>query len=287
MRVPGLPAVPGGSSDTSLVLSWFYDRYGPSDRDSIRAAWHARGYTHVKLSWPDSAYGSPQSDIPTYVSIAQELADDGFYVGHFLSSKSVPGDNVGANPTDVPTIIATVTPVIQALQAANVIPWASVGWELSLFLSPTDTQTLIDACAALLVPGTNLYVHLQAGYISWQQGGHIGASFWQANVGKLTGLLYQKNPSSDCAGFQNTVIDGLQRFAGNDFYPTDSGFGHPFDDVMYEISASQQFNNGLSEAAGDAVGFEGICTPAQSGPAGVVATSGFGNGAVTTDGNRL
>ena len=27
VHVPGLPAVPGGAADASLVLSWFYDRY--------------------------------------------------------------------------------------------------------------------------------------------------------------------------------------------------------------------------------------------------------------------
>lgn len=290
VRVPGLPAVPGGSSDPSLVLSWFYDRYNPVDRASIRAAFHARNYTHFQLSWPDSAYGSPQSDIGTYVAMAQELTADGFLVGHFLSSKSVPGDSGGANPTGVGAIISSVTPVISALQAANVIPWASVGWELGLFLSPTDLQTLINAFAGLLVPGTNLYIHMQQGYMAWQQNGQTIADFWKPNVGKLTGCLYQRILGKDCAGFQDNLNDCLLRMAGNDFMPNDSGFGHPFDLVAYELTVADQFNSGESEAAGDAVGFQAVCKPAVTlvgHPGTFVAVQGFGNGCVTPGGARL
>ncbi len=39
VRVPGLPPVPGGAADPSLVLSFFYDRYGPDDQARIRQAW--------------------------------------------------------------------------------------------------------------------------------------------------------------------------------------------------------------------------------------------------------
>ena len=54
VHVVGLPPVDGGASDSSLVLSWFYDRYQPASRTRIRAAWKAKGYTHVLLSWPDA-----------------------------------------------------------------------------------------------------------------------------------------------------------------------------------------------------------------------------------------
>ncbi len=39
MRVEGLPPIPGGSSDSTLVLSWMYDRYSPEYRATIRQKW--------------------------------------------------------------------------------------------------------------------------------------------------------------------------------------------------------------------------------------------------------
>jgi hypothetical protein len=270
VRVPGLPSVSGGAADPSLVLSWFYDRYNATDRAAIRAAFHAHGYTHFKLSWPDSRdFGTSEA---AYVVFAQELAADGFYVGHFLSSK----DYDPANPA---TILAGLATLLPALQGAAVIPWASVGWELSLWLDPTQVQTLVDGVAAVLVPGTNLYVHFQQDYIAFQQPGGVTADFWNLNVGKLTGLLHQKELTQGNALYQARIDDGLSRFAGNFLFATDSGFGHPFDYVTYEVSAADQFSGSLTQAQGDAIGKVGAFAPAQSGPAGTVAVQGFGNGA--------
>ena len=53
IRVPGLPPVSGGAGRSSLVLSWFLDRYGATDQARILAAWRSR-YPDVLLSWPDS-----------------------------------------------------------------------------------------------------------------------------------------------------------------------------------------------------------------------------------------
>jgi hypothetical protein len=280
VHVPGLPSVIGSANDPSLCLSWFYNRYtNPVDRASILAAHQARGLTHFQLSWPDARVTG--CDIPTYVALSQEVAAAGFYVGHFLCGK-------GNDSPDTGAIIAGVTPVIQALQAANVIPWACVGWELTLWLSSDQIQALIDAFASLLVPATNLYVHFQPGYMSDGRGTAV-ADFWNPQVGKLTGVLFQDpaGVANNCSGHQGRLNDVLQRLAGNDRMPTNSGFGHPFDGVDYEVTSQDQFDGNVSEAQGDAAGFNGICAPAQSGPAGVVGMMGYGNGCITPAGNRV
>lgn len=270
IRVAGLPAI-AGVPDPTLVLTWLYHAYtNPADRQSILANYVGHGYTHFHLSWPDArAFGVSPAQ---YVGLAQEISGAGLYCGHFWTSKD---EDTGK---DVATIMADVTPVMQACQAAGVIPWSSVGWELSLWRTATEVQQLIDAMAAVLVPGTNLYVHFQEDYIAFQQAGGVTADFWNIQVGKLTGVLHQKRISDDNALYQARIVDGLQRFAGNDGFVNDSGFGHPFDYVTFEVSAASQFGDGMSESVGDSIGLAGILAPAQSGPAGTVAVMGYGNG---------
>jgi len=75
-------------------------------------------------------------------------------------------------------------------------------------------------------------------------------------------------------------IDDIQyRFAGHNGYPADSGFGHPFDVVAWELIASLQFDNDHpNEDDGDLRGYEAICT------GGPIPVMGFGNGARRPDG---
>lgn len=271
IRVAGLPAIPGGNADPSLVLTWLYHQYtNPADRQSILANYVGHGYTHFHLSWPDArTFGVTPAQ---YVALAQEVTGAGLYCGHFWCGKDQDSGK------DVGTIMADVTPVMQACQAAGVIPWASVGWELSLWRTPTEVQQLIDAMAPILVPGTNLYVHFQQDYIAFQQPGGVTADFWNLQVGKLTGVLHQRTLGMDNASYQDRIDDGLQRFAGNDGFVNDSGFGHPFDYVTFEVTAQNQFSDGMSEGVGDSIGLAGIMAIAQSGPAGTVAVMGYGNG---------
>ena len=269
IRVPGLPPVPGGAADPSLVLSWFYSRYGSADRAAIRAGWKARGQTHVLLSWPDSrAVGqSPQQ----FKATCEELIAEGFFPCVFLCSKD-------HDPANVQEILARIVMVLPLL--VGLVPMFAVAWEANLWLSPTQLQQLIDAIAPQVhkQPGTLLYVHFGERVFSWQQDGQNTAAFWAANVGKLTGVLAQKKLSQNDAEFLDWIHDCLTRCAGNFFMPTDSGFGHPFDFVACEISAAQQFNGTVSEAEGNRLGSLAINAPAESGPAGTVRVQGSANG---------
>ena len=277
--MPGLPAVAGGSSDTSLVFTPFIDRYGPGDRATIYTAYAARGLTHFVMSWPDAVANGTSA--ATYASIAQEVQMAGFYPIHMLNSKA----------NDPATYNTYVQPCLAALQAigTSVIPAVCVGWEMNLWMSPTQVQSAIDYVVGVVTPPTtNVYVHFSSGVFAWQQPGGVTADFWNANVSKLTGILYQRDTSLSCADSQARYDDGLSRFAGNFGFVTDSGFGHPFDYVAWETSATDQFFSGLSENQGNVIGFNALCTPYVTGPTAVlVGVYGFGNGGANPDGSHI
>lgn len=243
VRVPGLAPVAGGAADPALVLSWFYDRYSPDDRAKIRAAWQAKSFLDVLVSWPDSrAFGQSPAQ---FVATCAELVAAGFRPCVFLYSKDF-------DPSDAPGILAAIAPVLPALLEAHVAPRVCIGWELSIALSPTTVQTLIDAIAPPCVAaGVKVYVHFQEGYAAFQQPGGVTADFWRLQVGKLTGLLHQRDLSWDQPMYQARLVDILERFAGGYGFPSDSGFGHPFDCIALEITAQPQFNGQMSEALGD------------------------------------
>ncbi len=260
IRIMGLPFVPGmeGAPD-DLFLSWFYDRYQPIEREFIRGVMHAGGYTHWLLSWPDSRdFGE---SIQQFRATCQELIADGFYPCVMLSSKD-------HDPADVRAILAGLAPVLSAL--VGVVPAFSVGWELSLWLTPTQVQQLIDSISDSCYKqiGTLLYVHFQEGYPSFQQPGGTVADFWKLQVGKLTGLLYQKILSQNDAEFLDSINDCLERFGG--------GFGMPtgFDFVALELTAAQQFSGSCSEEEGNRIGRLAINAPHVNG----IGVSGSGNG---------
>jgi len=273
VRVSGLPSIPGGAADPSLVLSWFIDRYQPSDRQKIYAGWTGAGCVDVLLSWPDSrAYGQ---SIAQFVETCRELVQAGFVPVVMFASKYY-------DPADVPGILADALPCLKALIAAGVIGRACVGWELSLWLSPTQVQELIDAFAPICnAAKLKLYVHFQQGYGSFQQPGGIFADFWNPNVGKLTGLLHQKVLSQNPEQYRydsGGLYDILLRFAGRASCSPDSGYGHPFDLIALEITAQTQFDGSTIEEEGDALGTWAIDTPFVSGPLGAVSVMGSGNG---------
>lgn len=273
IRVIGAPAVPGGADDPSLILSWFYDRYDAFWRAEIRAGWHARGLTHVLVSWPDSQdYGYSPAQ---FRAMCLELIADGFFPCVFLCAKPTSADTVRS----VPETLANILLVLPSL--VGLVPMFCIGWELSLWLTPTDVQFLIDQLTPLWLaqPGTLGYVHFQEGYPSFQQPGHTVADFWWPQVGKLTGLLYQKLLSQNAAQFLDSISDNLQRFCGGFNMPDDSGFDHPFDWVACELSAQPQFNRQMTEAQGNSLARLALNAPSCFGPNGVEArVMGSGNG---------
>lgn len=258
LRIAGLPPIDGGAADPSLFLSWMYDRYDAPTRARIRNLMRWK-YTHWLLSWPDSrdVGASPLS----FLSTCQELISDGFYPCVMLCSKD-------HDPPDVPTIVNALTPVLGLL--VGVVPMFSVGWELSLWLTPTQVQQLIDTISPICLQqaGTLVYVHFQQRYMSFPPPNTDNATFWRQQVGKLTGVLAQKRLTDTDAEFLDWIHDCLARFCGGFNMPTG------FDFVMLEISAEAQFNGSCSEAEGDRLGRLAINAPKVGG----VGVSGSGNG---------
>jgi hypothetical protein len=181
---------------------------------------------------------------------------------------------------DVPSILAGIEPAVQ--QLIGILPRCCIGWELSLWLNPTQVQELIDAIAPRFVAyGCRVYVHFQQGYSSYQQENKFFADFWKMQVGKLTGTLHQRILGTTPQEYREAsggLQDVLERFAGHYFVPPDSGFGHPFDLVAWELTAMDQCFEGLSESEGDTWGTWALRTPRSTGPAGVVGVIGTGNG---------
>lgn len=275
IRVPGLPRVVGGADDPSLVLTWLYFRYGPDDRAKIRAAYKTKGLTHVTLSWPDARAAGVSPD--AYAGLAAEWSDDGCFPCHFMCSKDF-------DAPDVNWIMASVQQVIPTLVRRRLMPLMSIGWELSLWLSPEQVQELINRMTAMVdLTFTKPWCHFQQGYSSFQRDGGTFADFWNPNVGKLCGLLHQKILEQTPEQYRTDsggIEDVLTRFAGNFYCSPDSGFGHPFDFIAFELTAQDQYQGTCTEAQGDALGAWAMGTPAQSGPNGVtVGVMGFGNGA--------
>jgi hypothetical protein len=269
VEIAGLPAVAGGATNASTVLSWFLDRYSAANQSLILQTHVNRGYTHFLLSWPDSRDGNGQS-IAQFVATAQLVQSFRLYPVVFLYSKDFDGKDPSPTKNDA---------LIAAMQAANAIPIASVGWELDAFNTPGPPfQALIDHITGLLVPATNCYVHFNQNIPHWATPGKGGADFWALQVNKLTGILFQSAWADNCGQIQARLNDLQTRFgAGAAGWPTQSGFGHPFDVVGFEYAASLRFNGSMTEAQAQVIGQQVISSPSASGGPPVMAISGFGN----------
>lgn len=266
VTVPGLPAVAGGSADTSLVFSPHLDRYSAPNQTKILAAHTANHYTHFLLSWPDSRDGNGQS-IAQFTATAQAVQAAGFYPVIALFSKDFDGQN--PDPSSVDAVLAS-------LIGAGAIPMCKIAWEMNLFNDPgPTTQALIDHVTGILVPaGTRCYVHFSEGYVAWQAPGDPGAAFWEKNQGKLRGIMHQKDLTWDCGMYQARLVDLQIRFGtGAAGWPATSGFGGDnFDIIAWEHTAALRFNTSVSEAQSKIVGTQAISS------ASAIPIMGSGNG---------
>lgn len=269
IRVPGAPPVPGGAADPSLILSWFYDRYPADVRAVIRDAWKGREEVDVLLSWPDSRAVGATPD--SFVATCRELVAAGLRPAVMLCSKD-------HDPHNVQGVIQNIDAIYGKLLAERCVHRLCIGWELSLWLSPTDVQTLIDRYGpTALANQVQMFVHFQEGYGSFQQDGKHFADFWNPNVGKLSGLFHQKVLAQNRNQYQfdsGGLHDILIRFGGGAGCTADRGDGTPFSLIALEITAMNQFNDGMSEQEGDSWGATAMQTPSS----GAASVDGVGNG---------
>lgn len=279
MVVPGLPFVYQGSSEhPERALTPFIDRYSDVDQQRMLDQYARRGYTHFWRWLPDSRQAggidSHGQSLAAYVATSVKIHQAGFYVCHSLISKTWdPRDADGAYYQTV------LDPWLDALIAADAIQCATVGFELDLFNEPgRKLQSIIDYVTAKLVPhGIPVYVHFSPEKTWWGAADFLPNRFawWDHQSGKLTGLLYQFDPAWTIAEAQARMADTLRQFAN-----TDSGFGHPFDDVAFETKAAIAFS--ADQPDEDQIDlFDSLLLDTQGG----VAPYGFGNGARRLDGS--
>jgi hypothetical protein len=275
IRVPGLPPVSGGSSDPTLLLTWFLFKYTPDQVQQALTLYGQAGYSHVYLSWPD-ARDTGGLSISQFVSLCLTIRQRGFYVGVFFGSKDFDphDDGVGGWPSRCQALC-------QALSSAGAIDFAMPGWEWNLWNVPGPSSYDIFRFFQAQLPGVLLYYHGGVGNIAWQADGEDTASFYNNLVGVLTGCLYQADVNWSASFLQEKINDVLVRFGGADGFPADSGFGHPFDCIPFEISASTQFDARMGENMGDLRNLEALYT------LGPVACMGYGNGCRNPDGTAL
>src|SRR5262245_56938066 len=125
VTIPGLPWVPGGSSEQpERCLTWFFDRWTSDWQSRILEAYHRRQYSHFVLSAPDSIQGYGQT-LAQFVRTCETVRNAGFYPVVFLGSKLY-------QPRDmsVKQWISYVSPILHDLLDVcdEVVP----GWEWDL-----------------------------------------------------------------------------------------------------------------------------------------------------------
>jgi hypothetical protein len=276
VTIPGLPFVPGGSSEQpERCLTWFYDRWDASWRAKIREAYAARGYTHFVLSWPDSR--SQGVTVDQFVALALELTDAGFFVHVMLGSKDYdPHDQTW---TQLEPLMA---PVLRALIAAKAVSSVAL-WETDLWNIPgAPLQTILDGIANIAVPAdVHQWVHFSTERTSWFVDGGNRRSWWQRQNLTLVGILYQDDVNWDMGTRQARLADTQNQFGepNQQCWLTADG---KFRLVAWEMDAAAQFSNPQpDENQSDMRGYLAVCSP------GAVAVAGYGNGARMIDGSVL
>ncbi len=266
--LPYLPPIDGGAANPALFITWFLNKYAPEIQARVVADYKARGFSDFLVSWDASQFASPQAFADWCWSLYQHDLEPAV----MLTSKYA---NSGQTPEQ---IMAEIAPVLVALKEK--VGRICVGFELDLWLQPDPLQRLIDLMVPYVVPwGGKLYVHFSTWYSSWPPPGPTPfARFWNTNIGKLTGLLWQTDVNAPIADVQANAIDVLSRFAGNYFCSPDSGFGHPFDLIGLELQAEAAFAGNADEAKQNEYARGIMATPPQQGPAGLVSVMGSGNG---------
>jgi hypothetical protein len=309
ITIPNLPFVPGGAGGLAQdrVLTYFLDRYGRKFEDEIIERHLEYRYTHISLS-PQDSFANGQSE-DDYVKMAVRCRQAGLQVHHLMRSKyytpargfsqlkmdptlnrlrdriRIPprrGQFSGSPDFSVPDAL------IERLLDAGAMQVETPAWEMNHW-SPTDVRAMIDHDAALIGTRCRIMLHFFPHYISWQENHETPTDFWNANYGKVDGVLYQCDPYWTAGMMAARTTDCLDRLAPGGLWGLkDSGRGHPIDLTVWETIATCQYNNDTDgddrladEDIGNLKGFECQCSP------GRMVVKGWGNGGRQPDGTPL
>lgn len=281
VTIPGLPWLPGLTSSVNpeRCLTWFLWHPLWADWvDTILTLHAERGYTHFTLSWVDARdFGLT---IEQFVAICVRVRSWGFEVHVMFEAK----DGPATDQTWDSYWATNIAPVLQALIAANAIQHACPGWEFDGWNIPGGpTQTIIDGFAAICGPAdVKLWMHFNAGKTAWFADGSNRFAWWQDQVGKLDGLLYQCFPTAPWGVPEQGWDPGTMQARIADTTNRDANFiAGVFKFVVWENGAAKQFDDpAFDENQTDMIGWLALCSP------GGCAVSGFGEGARLPDGTE-
>lgn len=287
VELPGLPFVPGGSSNhpaQDRVLTGFFNRY-PSDwQDKIMQAHGERNLRNFQLWTADAlagTYGAQPQSLTDYAADTKRLKDFGFYIEHALLSKIV--DKHDGTWVDHQPKIQAIHDALVAANAIDSNDAVDVGWELDEFNVPGDQlQGIIDGvCQVFADTGCRVYVHFSSNKTSWQTDGTSEEDWWRIQASKphpITGIKWQADPNSSVPYMQARFNDLLRLFAR---IGQIGAMTHPFDPIPFELVAENMFDGDAShgELWGAMVAYcLGCTTWADDQPLGPIVPMGTGQG---------
>lgn len=317
IRVPGLPLLEGmsgytvaGWKDNAVgglnppIMALDVPRYTKVSWELVDQYLHdyaARGYTHLQCSVGHAIEAGLSID--DYLAYTDHVEALGLFRDHwFLGGGPWRGRNEDGSFTehrdqDRNHWAPLVDPWIDALLANKAIDAACVGWQLDQFNTgdtqrgtrPSPIQTIIDYFADRLGPsnipiGTH-WVNEAGGW--WDpQDPRPGASvdrfsWWRNQRNKLLWFHHQGDVSMPVGMYQAKLCDTLNPFGDGRMGRSGLFDDRPFGLVIYECSASEQYDLRMSEDEGDLRGYLLCCTKAAS------AVAGYGNGGRLPDGSVL
>ena len=213
ITLPGLPFVPGGSSQQpaqNRFLSWFFDRYPPEWQHRWLEQNGLNGYTHGILSPPDSIQGVGRS-LAQVVDTHGQLKHAGLYVHSMLASKLYQPHDMG-----VQQFIDYAFPIMDALTSAGVVDEFCPAWEMDLFNVPGETT--LEICkkigAHAHAAGCSCWLHFSTHVTAWFADGDPRGryGFWQDLGGDVDGLDYQGDSAWGQDEWQARIVDTLHQF---------------------------------------------------------------------------
>ena len=277
--VPGLPYVPGASSEfPERFLSYLGFKYTKEDQARAFTAIAERSYTHVVTSYSnfrDEYNASPQAFVDWCGFVKQFVK----YNHVMLASKNY--DPRDMSPDQYKERFG---PVIDALLRAKVADELSVAWELNLFFRPGDWT--IDICKWVGDTAkpfdVSTWLHFSPEVTSWFEDGNVSGryGFWDDVGDSVNGIDYQTSQYWTIGEMQSHIVDTLNQFAAQ---------GHRHKLRAFELIAMSQFSGEPpgsgsphpNEDDGDLLGYLCCCT---HGPA---VVWGYANGGRRPGGEPL
>jgi hypothetical protein len=283
-------------------MACLLDRYPAKWQDAFLDRYASYGYTHLQRS-VGHAYANPEGSWPgvsleQYIALTKRARDRfGLYADHWVLG----GEALLARDQTWSYWQPILDPILEALLQAGVVDTACVGWQLDQWNRPGNTLIAIIAGIADALPSTvPVYTHWANEALAWWKTGgevwtdqhgsinvHDRFSWWLAMRPYLTGGHHQGNTTmarTDPKLYQDKMKDTLNAFHdGRMGQSRRSGIEVPFNLVVFECTAQDQFNGDCSEDEGDQVGYILLCTEGVNGS----YPGGYGNGARALDGGVL